>query len=323
MPNVAGQSGIHLSETFYQAASSVVRKSYVNNAMKVPTLYPQYLTRSGNDPKRGFMNFLPIVEFGTFPVKPEGAGPVFDTAGEGLMTTYNFVVYSLGYKISKEGLRRDPMGLINKMPGFLAYSEGQTKDLLLVQQLNLGFTNAAGGGYNLSDGQPLFSASHPLGGGTVAQYGTQSNTLGATSLTPEAINQSDILFQTMLSDRGLAAARTPKILVVPPQQRKIAEEVIGSTHAPYSNDNRINTAYQARKILVNRYLTSTTAWFDLASPGGENFEADTHSLIYSFQWENETTTWTDPGTGNFNQRAEFCITFGPLTFRGTVGSQGA
>jgi len=323
MPNVAGASGVVGSDTFFQAATKIVNKTYLKNQIKAPSFYPRIFSVVGNDKSRGFMTFLPIVELGLFPVRPEFAGPAFDNPGEGLATTYNFVCYSLAYKISKEGLRRDPMGLIRKMPAMLSFSEQVTKDELFIQMLNLGFTNFAGGGYNLADGQPLFSSSHPLGGGTIAQYGTQSNLVGAASISPESINQVDILYQTLLSDRGNPSFRTPRKMIAPPQQRKIAEETLGSSHAPDSNDNRINTAFEAYELIICRYLTSTTAWFVTSANGGEDLETDTHSMIVSFQWQNETTTWSDPGTGNFNQKAEFCCTYGPADFRGAVGSLGA
>lgn len=308
------------TNTFYQAATKVVKATFIKNANKVKPLYTEVFAASSNDSKRPFMTVLPIVELGTMSLKPEGSTPVFDQAYEGTATTFNFLTYALAYKITEEAELEDAKDLIKKLPAMLAYSEQVTKELLFWNVFNLAFTS----GVNGADGVPLCSASHPLGGGTAAAYGTVSNSGGSTALTPESLQNAYIAFETLNSDRNLPSFRTPKKLVVPPQLHKVAQEILGSPYYPYSNENKVNVVNGTVDLLVSRYITSNTAWFLTSAPGGiDNLEGDTNSLVVSFKWQNKTRAWVDEATGNMNQRASFRCTYGWVDFRGFYGSQGS
>ena len=311
------------TRTSVQGASKVLEKAYTNRAQKVPPLYTKYFNIITTDVKRSFASFLPIAELGTLNFKSEGAAPNFDQPFELIPYTLNYFTYALAVTITEEAQLEDPLNLMGKIPAMLADSEQQTKDLTFWNTVNLGFSpNVLG-----SDGQPLFSAFHPLAPmstptGIVSAIGqTFSNSLGATQLTPEALQQAYILFETLLSDRALPARRTPVHLLVGPQLAKTAEEILGSPYAPYTNQNTINVEHETVKLMVVRYFTSPTFWMVSAAPG--DVEGDSHSLVVAHKWENRVSSWMDPLTSGFNMKTSYRSAYGFIGWRGVVGSQGA
>lgn len=311
------------TRTSTQAAGKVLEKAFTNRAQKVPPLYTKYFNIISTDPKRSFATFLPIAELGTLRFKSEGAAPTYDQPFELIPYTLNYFTYALACIVSEEAQLEDPINLMGKLPAMLADSEQQTKDLTFWNVLNLGYNaNVLG-----SDGQPLFSTAHPLAPistptGVVSAIGqTFSNSLGATQLTPEALQQAYILFETLLSDRGLPARRTPVWLLVGPQLAKSAEEILGSPYTPYNNQNTKNVLEETVKLMVVRYFTSNTFWCVSAAPG--DLEGDSHSLLVAHKWENRVSTWMDPQTSNFNIKTSYRSAYGFVGWRGVVGSQGA
>jgi hypothetical protein len=311
------------TRTSIQAASKVLEKAFTNRAQKVPPLYTKFFNIISTDPKRSFASFLPIAELTTLRFKTEGAAPTFDQPYELIPYTLNYFTYALAATVTEEAQLEDPINLMGKLPAMLADSEQQTKDLIFWNTVNLGYNSNVLG----SDGQPLFSTVHPLAPiatptGVISSIGqTFSNSLGATQLTPEALQQAYILFETLLSDRGLPSRRTPVWLLVGPQLAKTAEEILGSPYQPYSNQNTINVEHETVKLMVVRYFTSPTFWMVAAAPG--DIEGDSHSLVVAHKWENRVTTWMDPQTSGFNIKTSFRSAYGFIGWRGVVGSQGA
>ena len=301
-----------MTNTFFQAASKVLKKTFTNSAVDVPVLWDGIFNTYEPDMKRPFMTFLPIIPLTTWGVKPEGGSPLYDQASEGTAYTMNYTTYALAYKITEEMELEDVQGLIKLLPKQLMRSGRITQELLFWNLLNLGFT----AGVNGADGQNLFSTGH-----TVTGAANVSNSGGTVALTPEALQQAIIAFQTLVDDRGIASSRTPMTLVVPPQLAKIAEEVVGSAKYPYSNENRPNVVAGSVTPLVSRWITSTTAWYLLAGKG--DLEGDTHSLGTSFKWRDRQATWRDEATGNISHRASFRCAYGFVNWRGSWGSQGS
>jgi hypothetical protein len=307
-----------------QAATKVLEKAFTNRAQKVPPLYKKFFNVISTDPKRSFATFLPYAEIGTLRYKPEGQAPTYDQPFELIPSTFNYFTFSLAAAITEEAQLEDPIGFLGKVPEMLADAEQVTKDLTFWNTLNLGFNTAVNG----ADGQPLFSTAHPLaprsipGQGVVSMIGaTFSNSLGALQLSAEALQQAYILFETLLSDRGLPARRTPVYLLCGPQLAKVAEEILGTPYAPYTNQNQVNTARETVQLMVVRYITSPTFWCIAAAPG--DIQGDSHSLVVGHKWENRVSSWMDPSTKNFNMATSFRSTYGFIGWRGIVGSQGA
>ncbi|MGH7746271.1 MAG: hypothetical protein ACREQ5_16155, partial [Candidatus Dormibacteria bacterium] len=126
---------------------------------------------------------------------------------------------------------------------------------------------------------------------------------------------------TLLSDRGLPSARTPRTLMVSPQMQKTAEEILGTPLRPYTDENTKNVVAGSVELMVNRYLTSNTAWYVLGGKGA--LGSDSHAMTVLHHWENRVVSWYDPATSGYSIKTSFRSAYGFTTWRGVVGSQGA
>ena len=304
----------HSTNTWFQANSKVIKQTFVKSAVEVPPQYPRIFNVTDNDTRRPFMTVLPIVELGTFALKPEGAAPAYDQAYEGIPTSFNFLTYSLAYKVTEEAELEDAKNLLSRLPRMLAYGEQITEELLYWNVFNFGFTS----GVNGADGVTLFNTAHPLASSAGI---TISNSAGTTALTPESLQNAFLALETTVSDRNLPSYRTPRYLVVGPALYKTAEEILGSSYYPYSSENRKNVVEGKVELIVSRFITSATAWFVMAGKGP--LEGDTHSFLVSHKWRNRQYTWVSEETGNMNHRASFRSTWGWVDWRGSYGSQGS
>jgi len=314
------------SNTTIQAQTKQIDKTYLSETDRVPAQYKTIIPDLTSDERRRYVQYLPYAGLGAFQEKTEGAAPAFDAPFEMIPFSAVYNTYALAAVMTEESELEDPISLRGKIPRMLAKSERNTKDLQIANLLNLGFSFSQA----VADGQPLFSTAHPLGPiatptGVVSQLGQNfSNSLGNTDLTPESLHQGELLFETMLDDRGKKDRRSTKWLVVPTNLDKIAKEVLGTPYKPYTPDNTINTEYQAQELFTWRDLTNPFAWFLLGPKGEPDTEDDDcHGLAVWFKWQNKIKSWEDPMTGNFNIKSRYRMALGAWTWRGAVGSQGA
>ena len=316
--------GVISTRTEIQAAAKVMEQTFQNESQDTPPKYPMLFNDVSTDPKRSFAMFMPYAGLGVLKQKTEGGTPTYDQPYELIPTTWTYQTYALAATITEEAQLEDPLGLMAELPKMLARSERKTKDLLYTLILNLGFApNVLG-----SDGLPLFAAAHPLGPiatptGAISSIGqTFSNSLGATQLTPEALYQMQVLFETQRDDRGLTMRGTMVDLVVGVQLGKIAAECIGAPLAPYTTNNTPNTEHKVLNLVVNEYLTNTYGWYGLGNKSGGKLGGDAHSLSVAHKWQNRVKTWIDPQTDNWNIKTSFRSTYGFVTWNNVVGSSG-
>jgi hypothetical protein len=299
--------------------------AYINASTQIPYLYPKLFNVISTDPKRSVATIEPIAELGLFRGRNEGGAFATDSPTELIPQTFTYSTYGLSSYVTEEAELEDPLNLMGMLPQMLNNSEHYTQDITIWNTLNLAFNPTVPG----SDGLPLCSAVHPLGpivtstGVTSITGLTFSNSLNTAPLTPESFRQAEILFETLLTDKGLPDRRTPKLIVCGPQLAKTAQEVIGARLAPYTNQNQPNTAADQAEILVVRYLTSPTAWFLCAGPGDWAHGGDANSLVVGFKWQSRVKAWYDNPTGNYGIRSSYRNTFGFANWRGIVGSMGS
>jgi hypothetical protein len=301
-----------------------MEQTFMNECEDTPEKWRLLFNEVTTDPKRSFATFMPYAGLGTLKQKTEGGLPTYDQPYELIPTTWTYQTYALAATITEEAQLEDPLGLMAEIPKMLARSERKTKDLLYTLILSLGFApNVVG-----SDGLPLFAAAHPLGPiatptGVVSSIGQYlSNSLGATQLTPEALYQGQVLFETQRDDRGLTDRGTPEDLVCGVQMGKIAAEVLGAPLAPYTANNTPNTEHKVLNLIVNEYLTNPYGWYILGRKNGGKLGKDSHSMSVAHKWQNKFKTWRDPQTDNWNAKTSFRSAYGFVTFNNCVGSQG-
>lgn len=313
------------TRTSFQTAAKMMEKQFSNHANAVRTTYNEFFQIEETRKDRSFAQWMAYQELGLLQQKTEGNVPEFDQPRELIPEQWNYLTFALASIVTEEAQLEDALHFMGKLPAMLADSERETKEYLFWNILNQGWAADV----LLSDGQPLFSSNHLLGpipasGGIGVQSSiglSYSNNLGAVEPSPETIRQAEILFNVLLSDRGLADFRQPIELIFHPNLTKTMQEVTGAPLAPYTNDNTPNTAHGQFLLRPVRYLSSPYAWFMSAkkAPIGGNG----HQLAVGFKWQNRVKTWMDNATGNWNIKTSFRAAWGPVGWRGIVGAQGA
>jgi hypothetical protein len=313
------------TRTSFQTAVKQFEFEFSNKANATVPQYEWFFQVEDTDPNRPYFSAMAYQELGLLQQKTEGSAPAYDQPRELIPETWNYTTYALASMVTEEAQLEDALRFIGKLPGMLVDSENETTEYLVWNTLNQGWAADV----LLPDGQPLFSAGHPLGyipnaagNGVISSIGlTMSNSLGAAELTPQTLTQAELLFHLLLSDRGLTDHRVPIHLVFHPNLIQQAKEVTGSPLAPNTADNTINTAHGQYQLHAVRYLSSPYAWFLAADPSA--LGGNGHQLLVGFKWRHRAKTWPDPSTDNENFKTSMRLAWGPGGFRGIVGSQGA
>ena len=248
---------------------------------------------------RAFEEEVMLSGFAGAPVKQEGAGVVFDQAGETFTARYTHETIALAFAITEEAIEDNLYDrLAARYTRALARSMSNTKQVKAANVLNQAqFTNVLGG-----DGVPLISASHPLATG-----GTFSNVLStASDLNETSLEQSLIDISAFVDERGLRIALNGVKMIVPKELQFTAERLMRSPQRVGTADNDINAIASMGMIpqgySINNFLTDTDAFFILTDvPNG--FKHFVRSPI-------KTAIEGDFDTGNVRFKARERYSFG-------------
>lgn len=244
-------------------------------------------------------------------IKAEGASIAYDSMGQRYVTNYYHRYVGIGFIITrqamKDNLYKSSFPLQAKA---LRNSMSQTKETLGAAVLNNGFdTN-----FPIGDGQPVFSVSHPIDGGVVANTFAVQADLNETSLE-DAING----VQSFLDQAGLKIMIHQKKMIVPTQLQWTANRLLNSQFRTDTANNDISATYNVQAVpegyRVNRYLTDTSAWF-LMTDATSGFKFYEREAL-------ETDIYQDFDTDNLKAKAVERYSFGVSDFRGGWGSSGA
>lgn len=255
------------------------------------------------------MKFLGLAQ-----IRPEGSPTAMDSMGQRIITNYNHKYVSLGFQITRQALMDNlyktkfPM-----MAKALRDSLAQTKEILGASILNNGFNSA----YPIGDGQPLFSTTHPIDGGTFANTPATQADLNEASL-----ESAIIAIQQFKNQAGLIVQTKPKKLMVGPQNQFVAERLLASAFRTNTANNDISAIYNISAIpegyRVNQFIQpagSKNPWYVLTdAPDG--FKHYVREKI-------ETDMYTDFSTDNLLAKAVERYSFGVSNPRAAYGSEGA
>lgn len=267
------------------------------------------------------------VEFsglGPMLVKPEGESVNYQDAIQGGTKRYIHTVYALGVRTSWELYKDDQYKLINQVPKALARSAHFVKEIQAWNVLNLGFTTQT-----VIDGLSLFNTQHPLLGGTqatniapgiasiIAAAGTYPNRPTTdVDLSITALQLAINMFERLPDSQGMPISMRPKYLVIPPELKWIAREILASPHKPYTADNEINAILNEDLMyFVSHYLTSASAWFLLC-------DKDEHSLKFINREPLDEDYSDDFDTRSIKQISFMRFSTGATNWLGTWGSNG-
>ena len=208
--------------------------------------------------ERSFEEETKLSGFSAAPVKNEGQAIAYDNAQEAWTARYNHETIALGFSLTEEAIEDNLYDSLSaRYTKGLARAMAYTKQVKAAAVLNNGFTS----GYNGGDGQPLFSASHPLvSGGTNSNIPSTPADLNETSLEAAVIQVS-----LWTDERGLLIAAKPKKLIVPPALQFVATRLLETELRVGTNDNDINAIKNNGSVsegyTINHFLTDTNGWF--------------------------------------------------------------
>ena len=248
---------------------------------------------------RAFEEEVMLSGFASAPTKQEGAGVVFDTAGETFTARYTHETIALAFSITEEAIEDNLYDrLAARYTRALARSMSNTKQVKAAAVLNNAQVTTVTGG----DGVSLINGSHPLATG-----GTFSNVLAtAADLNETSLEQSLIDIQSFVDERGLKIALNGVKMVLPKELQFTAERLMKSPQRVGTADNDINALGNMGMVpqgyVVNNFLTDTDSFFLLTdAPNG--FKHFVRSPI-------KTAMEGDFDTGNVRFKARERYSFG-------------
>lgn len=271
--------------------------------------------------------FVDEVEFsglGPMPEKPEGESITYQDAIQGGTFRFEHLSYGLGVRTSWELYDDDQYQLISQVPRALARSAHFTKEQTAWNIFNTGFST-----FVTSDGVSLFNTQHPLLGGTqatnigpgltniIAAAGTYPNRpLTDVDISFTGVQLMVNQFERLVDSQGLPMTLKPRYLVIPPELKWIAREILGSPHKPYTSDNEINAVLaEDLSYFICHYLTSQSVWFAVC-------DKDSHWLKFLLRHELDEDFSDDFDTRSIKQISFMRFSVGALSWMGTWGSNG-
>jgi len=197
--------------------------------------------------------------FGLAPEKPEGQGIKYDSQQQGYTPRYDHIVYGKGFEVTKEAFSDQLYDVFTRRARALAFSVGQTQEVVGANILNNGF-NAADimpGG----DGRALFDVVHPNG----PSGGTFSNRTAATDFQETSLETMLIAIGNATDTRGLKINLRPTKTILPTSQTYEACRVFKSVLQNDTANNAVNAINDVNAIpggyVINHFLTDPDAWF--------------------------------------------------------------
>lgn len=262
--------------------------------------------------ERSFEEETKLAGFGAAPVKTEGSAIAYDNAQEVWTARYNHETVAYGFAITEEAVEDNLYDSLSaRYTKALARGMAYTKQTKGAAILNNGFNAAFPGG----DGQPLFSASHPLASGDV-----NSN----IPATPQDLNETSleaavIQIAAWTDERGLLIAAKPRKLILPPSLMFVVTRLLETEGRVGTADNDLNALKTNGSIpegyTTNHFLTDPDAWFLTTDvPNG---------LKHFVRAPMSTSMDGDFDTGNVRYKARERYSFGwsdPLAVYGSAGA---
>lgn len=263
--------------------------------------------------------------FGPLQEKPENTPVAYTNMIPGGDKRYIHLTYALGVRTSKELYEDDKYGIIKQAPRALARSIRYTKEVVAWNTLNQGFS----ANVTTTDGVSLFNNQHPQLGGPASTnfWSALTNIISAPGTYPNrpsvdidlsftALQLASVQFERMIDSQGLPINIKPKYLLIPPELKFIAKELLGSSGKPGTSDNDINSLIgEDLQFMICHYFTSQSAWFLVA-------DKSKHSLNVFMRRPPTDSFDDDFDTDAIKQKTTMRMSAGATDWLGTWGSNG-
>ncbi len=272
-----------------------------NEALKanLPSASPLFDVKGSDNPDER------LVGMRGFPIHTarasEDSAYVEMEAAEGDSKLLTHVEYLNGYWLSAKTNRHLPPEDAAGIGRQLALSAQYTIDYIMWAVVSGGFATTT-----TADGQYLFSDTHALeGGGTFDNKGT-------TALAYASFWAAWNVMYTVVTPEGLIAPMSPAYLVVPPELKETAEQIVASPYTDADLQSNI-VGGQGIRVLVSPLFTDANDWFLASMPydGGLTvYEEVPPDLQFLEKTENRTLIWN----------TLFSISAGAADWRGYFGA---
>lgn len=230
-----------------------------------------------------------------------------DEISQSYNKTFRMIKYAKMIAISKEMIRDEKWGLINKSVQSIGRAARDTQLVNAFNVFNGAFSSSLTPAF---DGVALISASH------TSLIGNQSNTLAAQSdLSDTSLKEAERVFRKTQDERGKRLNIMPKVLLVAPDNSHTARELTLSPFLPGTANNNINSIGKFQ-VIDSPYLTDIDAWFLLAEPRDHGLRVITRQGL-------ETESEMDKKAGVLYYVADYREAVGADQWRGIVGSDGS
>ena len=238
----------------------------------------------------------------------------YKTLSAGLERTYIHEAFTQGFMISREMYDDDQYRQIEKMPKAMARSGRAKVEKDAMLPLMNGFKT--GSEYEIYDGEPLFSDSHPL----LDSDDTCSN-LVEGELNDDNLKKGIKLMRETVDEAGNLVQFKPDKLIIPPALEDKAIRLLKSNQlsgTELNDTNKFLNSYGI-EIVVMDYLSETAGGND------EHWflqDSSRHELNFfwrkrpEFKWEEDFDTFVAKYRGYMR------YSFGVSDWRGLVGSTG-
>jgi hypothetical protein len=246
---------------------------------------------------------------GSFPAKPEGESIQYVDPKAGNTKRYTHSSFGMGFRVTEEMYEDDLYGKMKKMDKGLAKAQNNTVELQAIGVLDDAF--GASAVYTGFDGYCLCYASHTIlfTGGTYGNTPSTQADLSITTLQAAITN----LEKTPDSD-GVLMVLKPKWVIIAPDNKFIARELLRSEYKPYTSGNEINALMDEElKYFVTHYLSDTDAWF---------IQCKEHDLNFFWRRKPRFDNSDDFDTGDAKFKATHRSIQGFGSWRGIYGSSG-
>ena len=188
---------------------------------------------------------------GLWDVKNPGQNINEEDMAKGDEVSYVHTAYAKMIQVEREFSDDDMYGVVEKLPRQLGIGGRATVETTAAAILNNAFS------VNGYDGVPLFSDSHPLIKGGVAD-----NLMTASALNDANLKTGITMMRTnMKTEEGLKMQARAKKLVVSPDLEFTAMTLLQSAGVVGSANNDTNVLKGRLSPVVLDYLTDTNAWF--------------------------------------------------------------
>lgn len=285
-----------------------LRRVYVDTGKERPLEYPYFFNVEE-------MEWNPLTDqqvsgLGTLPGMDEGEQFTMDDILMGSTKTYTASAFGMAVEITWEAWRDELYGIMREMVRELARASRNRQEVDAWSVLNNAFSTSYTG---FTAAEALIQRSH-TGLDGVARHNAPATDI---VFSQTALQNSITRFENMTDERNLPRLMTPSQIIIAPENKFVAREVLGSPQKAYNANNEINALIEEDLTwMVCHYLTTTTAWYLAAAKGQHdiNFMWRDHPIFDMFD-----DPWTKNAIATVYQRH----TKGFATWRGIDGSDGA